>query len=250
MTDRVILDISGADRLSFLQGLITNDVDKSGEGQLSYGALLTPQGKLISDFLYWKEGDSVYLDVAAAQADMLEARLAMYRLRADVTIARTLLLVRRGTGPMPEGAMADPRSPALGWRAYGTEAGDDGTDWDRVRVAELIPEGGRDIGPETYILEAGFERLGGVDFKKGCYVGQEVTARMKHKTSLRKGLVRVVVDGPAAEGTPITADGKPIGEIKTRAGDAAIAYLRLDRADRPMTAGDAKVALSAGPRLC
>ena len=98
-----------------------------------------------------------------------------------------------------------------------------------------------ELTPDTFILEVGFEALNGVDFRKGCYVGQEVTARMKHKTTLRKGLAQVDVSGDAAPGTEIKAEGKPAGTLLSRAGDAAIAYLRFDRAKGPMQAGAAEV---------
>ena len=116
-------------------------------------------------------------------------------------------------------------------------------DWDAIRVAHLIPETGIELIPnDSYLLECGFERLHGVDFRKGCYVGQEVTARMKHKTELRKGLVRVQVDGAAPVGTEIvTADGKPAGTLFTQSGGQAIAHLRLDRAEGEMRAGEAVV---------
>ena len=105
-----------------------------------------------------------------------------------------------------------------------------------------VPASGAELTPDTFILEAGFDRLNGVDFKKGCFVGQEVTARMKHKTELRKGYVTVAVDGDAQPGTEILTDaGRPAGMLHTRAGDRAIAYLRFDRAEGPMTAGDATV---------
>jgi len=112
-------------------------------------------------------------------------------------------------------------------------------DWDALRTAHLIPETGVELTPDTYILEAGFERLNGVDFKKGCYVGQEIVARMKHKTELKKGLARVSIDGAAASGDAITADGKPVGTLHTVAGQQGIAYLRFDRATGDMRAGDA-----------
>ncbi len=104
-----------------------------------------------------------------------------------------------------------------------------------------MPEAGIELTPDTFILEVGFERLNGVDFRKGCYVGQEVTARMKHKTELRKGLAKVRVDGAAAPGTDLTAEGKPAGTLFTRSGDEAIAYLRFDRAKGTLNAGDAVV---------
>ncbi len=240
MTERAILKITGTDREHFLQGLITNDLAKAGDG-LIYAALLTPQGKYLADFFVLAEPEAILIDVDAALAPALAQRLAMYRLRADVQITPTDLGVSRGTGPAPDGSHPDPRHPALGWRLYGPGATDDGTDWDALRVAHLIPQSGIELTPESYILEAGFERLNGVDFRKGCYVGQEVTARMKHKTELKKGLARVRVEGPAACGDPILSDGREIGQVLTRAGDRAIAYLRLDRAGGEMRAGAARV---------
>lgn len=240
MTERVVLAITGADRESFLQGLVSNDVRKA-KGGLVYAALLTPQGKYIADFFLHDDGQRMLVDVARPLAAALAQRLTMYKLRADVTIAATELVVSRGTGPAPEGALADPRHAALGWRAYGDSDISDDTDWDALRVAHLVPETGIELDAETYILEVGFERLHGVDFRKGCYVGQEVTARMKHKTELRKGLALVEVTGEAAPGTPIMAGEREAGTLLTRAGDRAIAYLRFDRAGDDMAAGDAKV---------
>ena len=238
---RKVLRISGGDARTFLQGLVTNDVGRLDAGPV-YAAMLTPQGKYLADFLLLAEhAEAVLLDVDAALAPMLMQRLAMYRLRADVTIAETDLRVRRGTGPAPDGAVIDPRHPALGWRLYGEASGDDGTDWDALRVAHGIPETGVELTPDTYILEAGFERLHGVDFRKGCYVGQEVTARMKHKTELKKGLVTVAIEGAAPVGTEITAGGKPAGTLFTQSDGRAIAYLRFDRMAEDMHAGAARV---------
>ena len=242
MTQRTVLAVAGADRRKFLQDLITNDIARADEGGIVYAALLTPQGKLIADFFVVAEPERYLIDVATPLAPTLFQRLSMYRLRSDVTIDETGLSVRMGLADAPEGALTDPRDPALGWRMYGSDSGGD-IDWDALRVANMIPESGRELGPETYILEMGFERLGGVDFRKGCYVGQEVTARMKHKTALRKGLARVRVEGDAEEGAEITADGRAIGTLHTRAGHEALAYLRFDRAGGEMRAGDAVVTL-------
>lgn len=236
---RTILRLTGSDTRDFLQGLVTNDVGRLDRDGIVYAALLTPQGKYIADFFLVTEGEAVLLDVASDLAPMLGQRLSMYKLRADVRIEETELQVKRGTGTPPAGAVADPRHPALGWRLYGAEGGDDGTDFDALRVKHLIPETGAELTPDTFILETGFDRINGVDFRKGCYVGQEVTARMRHKTELRKGLARVAVAGDAAPGAEITADGKPAGVLHTRAGDEAIAYLRYDRASGQMQAGDA-----------
>jgi folate-binding protein YgfZ len=244
---RTILRIGGADRVGFLQGLVTSDMKGLKDG-LVYAAILSPQGKYLADFFLKDEGEAILLDADAGQAPGLAQRLAMYRLRAAVTIEDSGLSVRRGTGPAPAGALPDPRHPDLGWRLYGAEAGDDGTDFDAIRVAHCIPEAGVELIPnETFILEAGFERLHGVDFRKGCYVGQEVTARMKHKTELRKGLATVEVEGAAPAGTPLaTAEGKEAGTLYTQSGGRGIAYLRFDRATGPLRAGDATVRLARG----
>ncbi|AUJ64672.1 folate-binding protein YgfZ [Aestuarium zhoushanense] len=240
MTDRTILAVTGSDRVKFLHGLTTNDLRTPIEG-IAYAALLTPQGKYLADFFMVGQADRILIDVATPLAAGLMQRLTMYRLRADVQIAATDLQVKRGTGDAPEGSLTDPRDAALGWRLYGAEGGDDGTDWAALRIEHLIPETGVELGPDSYILEQGFDRLHGVDFKKGCYVGQEVTARMKHKTELKKGLVRVLVDGAAEAGTPIMAGDKVAGVLHTVSGGKGIAYLRFDRADGEMTAGEAKV---------
>ena len=118
----------------------------------------------------------------------------------------------------------------------------DTTDWDALRVAHVIPETGIELTPDTYILEAGFERLNGIDFRKGCYVGQEIAARMKHKTELKKGLAQVAVSGTVSAvpvGTPITAEGKTVGTLYTQSGVFGLAHLRFDRAMGAMQAGPA-----------
>ena len=236
MTRRIIR-ITGEDRIDFLQGLVTNDVTKAPV----WAAILTPQGKYLADFLIVPDGDALLIDVHADLADDLIRRLSMYRLRSKVQIEPTDMTVARGTGPVPDGAITDPRHDALGWRLYGGQ-GDDGTDFDAIRVQHTIPETLVELIPnDTYILEVGFDRLHGVDFRKGCYVGQEVTARMKHKTELRKGLQTVRIEGNAPAGTPITRDGKEVGTIYTSSGDRAIAYLRFDRVGEGMMAGDARV---------
>lgn len=241
MTDRTVLSLTGPDRMGFLQGLITNDVLRA-QDRIIYAAMLTPQGKYLADFFVIGRTDDLLIDVASPLAGMLAQRLTMYKLRAQVQIAATDLLVSRGVGPAPAGALNDPRHPALGWRLYSPETLPDSTDWDAERVAHCIPETGIELTPDSYILESGFEALQGVDFKKGCYVGQEVTARMKHKTELKKGLVTVGVTGPADPGTEITSDGKPAGTLFTRSGNRAIAYLRFDRTGQ-MLAGQAVVTL-------
>ncbi|MBT2130030.1 YgfZ/GcvT domain-containing protein [Aliiroseovarius lamellibrachiae] len=242
-TDRTVLCLTGADRTEFLQGLITNDIKGLSDGML-YAAMLTPQGKYLADFFLIATDDGILLDVHSSLAPGLTQRLTMYKLRADVQISATDIVPARGLSETPEGAFPDPRHPDMGWRAYDGRPSEQG-DFDAVRVAHVIPETGIELSSESYILEAGFERLHGVDFRKGCYVGQEVTARMKHKTELRKGLVQVRISGHAPVGTEITASGKPAGTLFTQSGGLAIAYLRFDRASGEMMAGDAKVSWPA-----
>ncbi|SMO88368.1 YgfZ/GcvT domain-containing protein [Paracoccus laeviglucosivorans] len=235
---RRILAVSGEDRVEFLQGLVTNKV-----GELpAWAALLTPQGKYLADFLVVPDGGRLLIDVDARLADDLMRRLSMYKLRSKVTIEANDLTVARGIGDMPDAAIIDPRHEALGWRLYGGD-GDDGSDWDAIRVEHCIPESLIELIPnETFILEAGFERLHGVDFRKGCYVGQEVTARMKHKTELKKGLVTLGIDGAAPVGTPILLpDGREAGVLFTQSGGRAIAHMRFDRMVDGLTAGDARI---------
>ena len=186
---RRIIDISGTDARSFLQGLVTNDLGKLDQG-LVYAALLTPQGKYMADFFLLAQGDSILLDADESLGDMLMQRLGMYRLRADVQLAESDLRVRRGTGEAPEGALADPRHPALGWRLYGSDAGDDGSDFDAIRVAHCIPEtgsapmgteitgGGKPVG--TLHTQAGSQAIAYLRFDraKGDMQAQEATVRL------------------------------------------------------------------------
>lgn len=243
MQSRKVFRLSGTDARKFLQGLVTNDVKKLDHG-LVYAAMLTPQGKYICDFFLVPEGEHILLDAPAQNADALIKRLSMYRLRADVAIEETSLIVSQGIASKPKGAFDDPRHSALGWRLYGSEDHSEDVDWTAIRVAHCIPEHGLELTPDTFILEASYERLNGVDFRKGCYVGQEVTARMKHKTELRKGYATVSVSHEVPFGTMIqNEDGKEVGQVCSQSGGEAIAYLRFDRTQGNMNAGDATITL-------
>ncbi|MEM0921823.1 MAG: folate-binding protein [Pseudomonadota bacterium] len=253
---RAVLRMAGGDARAVLQDVVTNDVTRIESGPV-YAALLTPQGKYLFDFMLLADSDGILIDTAAERAAALAMRLKMYALRRDVKLSEASeitvsLLWSEEDAEAPEipGAhvLADPRAPGLGFRVYATEPpqlaqGGDRAAYDARRVALAVPESGVELVPEdTYILEAGFERLNGVDFRKGCYVGQEVTARMKHKTELRKGLVQVAVDGSAPPGTALeTAQGRPAGRLFTQADGRGLAHLRFDRAVEALTAGEAVV---------
>ena len=255
--ERTVLRMAGADVRDVLQNVVTNDLDRLAPGRAVYAALLTPQGKYLFDFLLVEGPDGALLiDIAADGAEALAQRLRMYCMRRDaaVTGEAGLGVALVWGGPAPEGELVvpDPRAAALGWRIYAadpaaalaaTGAGlADRAAYDALRIAHMVPASGIELVPnETYILEAGFEALNGVDFRKGCYVGQEVTARMRHKTVLKKRLVRVRVEGEAAPGTPVTAGGKPAGTLFSQSGGRGLAHLRLDRAEGVLEAGDAKV---------
>lgn len=241
--DRKVFAMTGADALPFLQGMVSNDVLPLAKGPgIVWAALLTPQGKYLADFFVVNTGEALLLDIKDSLAETTMRRLSMYKLRADVAFQPAPLTVTRGLGPPPKGALTDPRHPALGWRTYGAPGASPTIDWESIRIEHLIPETGIELIPnESYLLENGFERLNGVNFRKGCYVGQEVTARMKHKTELRKGLVRVAIEGAAPIGTQITAQDRAVGQIFTQSGGKALAYLRLDQALGPMQAGSAQL---------
>ncbi len=256
-TDRRVLNVDGADARTFLQGLVTNDLARLEKTPILYAALLSPQGKYLFDFFITSSAGGYLLDVAASRADALLARLTMYRLRAAVTVTASDLAVILSDGPLCDTSHPDPRDPALGWRSLTADPETvlhgidplDPEDLLRLRIRLGIPETGAELlADESYILEMDFERLNGVDFKKGCYVGQEVTARMKHKTSLRKGLARVTVEGPSPQpGTVLMAGDREAGILHSIAGDSALAWLRFDRAEGEMTAGDARVRRSEEP---
>ena len=237
-SDRKVFCLSGRDTKNFLQDLITNHIAKAEDG-LSYAALLGPQGKFLFDFFLFTKDDDIFLDCAADQADALNQRLMTYRLRRSVDITPTDLIVTCGLETGPDGAMADPRNPEMGWRYYGAAIDAETVDWAARRIRLGIPETGYELLADSYILEMRFEALNGVDFRKGCYIGQEITARMKHKTQLRKGLARASLSKEVPLHTPITSEGKEIGFVCSQAAGQALIYLRFEKAAGALNAGDA-----------
>ena len=245
MCDRMILCISGPDAKSFLQNLVTNDVAKL-KNNIIYAALLTPQGKLFSDFFLVDSNQGILIDVHSKVGDSLLKTLNLYKLRAEIKIEKTDLKVSTGVDNKPPKAFDDPRHPKMGWRYYGSEdLSQKNIDWEKLRVQNLVPEFGKELSSDSYILEYGFERLNGVDFKKGCYVGQEVTARMKHKSKLRKGLTILETAEKVPFDTPISVNDKMIGKVLSSSDNQALAYLRFDFASQDMRAGKVKITYHA-----
>ncbi len=254
LPDRGIVSVSGADSETFLDNLLTSSVEKLAEGEARFGALLTPQGKIIVDGLVVKTADGFLIDCPRALAQDLARRLGFYKLRAKVEIANRTedyaVLTYWAEAHAPKGAgigFVDPRLVGLGERLIVPvnavpEVTASHALYDAHRVALGVPEGGRDFAyGDAFPHEADMDQLHGVDFHKGCYVGQEVVSRMQHRGSARTRTVPVrFVDGVVpVEGSDAVAGGKVLGRIgSTDTGGQALALLRLDRASDAIAAGE------------
>jgi folate-binding protein YgfZ len=274
LPDRNIVKVSGADARRFLNGLLTADIETMTEATPRYAALLTPQGKIVVDLLVAQsaDADGVYflLDCERTLVGTLVAKLSFYKLRAKVTVENlaatagalalwnAALASARNPGPP---WFADPRLDALGWRAIASpgRAADmvraqgaelvDAAAYEAHRIELGVPRGGRDFAyGDAFPHEADMDRLNGIDFGKGCYVGQEVVSRMQHRGAVRSRVVPVILDGVApAAGTPVLAGEKTVGAMGSAAGGRGLALLRLDRvadataAGIPLLAGEARL---------
>ncbi|HEY5048613.1 MAG TPA: hypothetical protein VII49_11410 [Rhizomicrobium sp.] len=247
LDNRGILAVSGPDATDFLQGLITNDVRTITNGSAIYAALLTPQGKILIDFLVALHAGTFLLDCWAGAAESLAKRLALYKLRSKVLIERRddlMVLAGWDGAASPERCFSDPRLPALGWRAVAPRGEMPATISGEVYLAHRldcgVPEG-EDFGQDKiFALDAGLDELHGVSFGKGCYVGQELTARMKHRgTARRRVLPIAAIDGSAIGGPeiPVSAGTLDIGTIIAAYGSRGFALVRLDRLADAGTAG-------------
>ncbi len=257
LDDRAIIAVTGPEARPFLQGLITNDIETVAPTRAIYAALLTPQGKILFDFLIAEGDGALLLDCARASRDALAKRLSMYKLRAKVTIEPRgqLEVLAEWDGAQAKYAVTydDPRLAALGRRAIGAQGEMPGTVLDaaayHARRLELgVPEGTEFGSDKMFALDADLDELHAIAFDKGCYVGQELTARMKHRGTARKRLLPVESSSGAAlpaRDTPLTAAGKEIGEIAAAHGARGFALIRLDRLEEagavPVLAGDAAV---------
>ncbi len=277
LPERGLLAVGGPDRSAFLQGLVSNDVGKVAPARAIYAALLTAQGKYLHDFFIAERDGAFLLDGEAARLSDLQRRLSLYKLRAKVTVAPAdpglAILVAFGPGaldtlslPHEAGAAApfagglayvDPRLPALGARLVLPRdtaaealraAGFTQTEfaaYDRLRLEAGAPDGSRDLVIEkSILLESGFEELNGVDWQKGCYIGQELTARTKYRGLIKKRLMPVRVEGAMpAPGSIIRRNGEEVGEIRSGQDGIALALLRLEAvaAAGDLRAGDSAI---------
>jgi len=277
LPDRSVLEITGADRVTYLNGLVSNDVAQASAGRAIWAALLTPQGKYLADFFVFTEGARLLLDCAAEQASLLAQRLGRFRLRADVRIVPLEMAVYAGWGAaaVPPGIAApDPRLQAAGWRALSnTPIATTAThaQWDAHRLALGLPDGARDLEVDkSVLLEAGFDELNGISWTKGCYMGQELTARTRYRGLLKRRLLPVRGDAPLPPpGTPVlavdgdladagavagiapSAAGREVGVLRSSNGTLGLALLRLDSLNMALRANSqaVRVDLPAWVRL-
>ncbi|MGH6726985.1 MAG: YgfZ/GcvT domain-containing protein [Pseudolabrys sp.] len=261
LPERGIVKVAGEDARRFLNGLATNDIGEVRPGQARYAALLTPQGKIVVDFIAAEaepeDGGGFFLDCPRALSGMLVEKLDFYKLRAKVTVADlsetlAVMAVCGGAGLSEYGlSYADPRLPALGTRTIlplkvvaeaAADLGATLTDaeaYDTHRIALGVPRGGMDFAyGDTFPHEADMDQLAGVDFNKGCYVGQEVVSRVEHRASARNRLLPVAYDEFApSSGLPIMAGEKQVGVLASTAKGRGLAMLRLDRVADALAAG-------------
>lgn len=234
LTDRTVLRASGQDRVTFLQGLVSNDVAAASPDRLVWAGFLTPQGRYLSDFFIQHDADSLLLDVPAEHADFLRTRLSRFRLRADVQIEATDLTVEAlWDGETVPGALPDPRLEEAGLRRLVPRASvtpePSIESYHAHRIGLGLPDPSDCESEKTLLIEANFDWLNGISFQKGCYMGQELTARTHYRGLVKKRLVPVRGDaGLPPSGTILKIDGRDIGQMCSSAGTRGLAFLRRE----------------------
>ena len=245
LDSRALISVAGEDWAGFLQGLITQDVETLKDGEMRFGALLTPQGRLLYDMFVLGEAQGCRLDVAAEHRAAIMQRLMIYRLRAKVVIeADETPVFAAWPASTDAGGRMDPRLPELGVRIYESDPtpNTDEAAYEVHRLACGVP-GPADWGSDrTYPIEANFDLLNGIDFKKGCFVGQETTSRMKRRGQIKSRMAPLTLSGPAAE-TEVLNGTLRAGEVTSVIGDRAMALLRLDRIVGDLALGEVRVSV-------
>lgn len=244
LPDRSFVRIAGPDAEHFLQNLITTDLGALSADELRPGALLTPQGKILFDFLISREDGGFLVDIRSDQREAFVKRMTMYKLRAAVTIEALTETGATVTWGEPGQGVADHRF-ALGGTEVRRQPGQIGQagereGYDALRILHAVPESGADYPlSDAFPHDVLFDKSGGVSFRKGCYVGQEVVSRMQHRSTARRRVVIVSAETALpASGTEISIGGKSIGTLGTVAGERGLAIVRIDKAGEAMTAGD------------
>jgi folate-binding protein YgfZ len=253
LPDRGVVEVTGEDRVTFLQGLVSNDVTAAAPGRAVWAALLTPQGKWLADFFILAEDSRLLLDCVRDQAAQVATSLSRFRLRAKVALrdasGEFAVHAAWGGATPPAGVVAapDPRLPEAGWRVLATSplaADAEAAAYDLHRLALGLPEAGDLEVQKSVLLEGGFDELSGVSWSKGCYMGQELTARTKYRGLLKKRLFPVAVEGPLpAPGTPVMQDGAEVGEMRTGRDGLGMALLRIEAAEAggPFACAEARI---------
>jgi hypothetical protein len=248
LPERGVIAVEGEDRVAFLQGLVSNDMERVRPGQAVWTALLTAQGKWLADFFVFTDGGMLLLDCESTQIPMLIQRLSRYRLRMKANLRSVPDLRVYVTWPIRPNvggiASPDPRLPNFAWRILSTEPLLDNAtpdDWDQYRLEAGLPDGSKDLESDrSVLLEAGFDELGGVSWSKGCYMGQELTARTKYRGLVKRRLVPVIVDGSLPPvGTVVLKDGVDVGTMRSGRNGIGLASLRLDAFGGPLRCGQA-----------
>lgn len=238
LSSRALIAVTGPDARPFLHNLLTQDVETIAPGELRFGALLSPPGRLLFDLFILGAEDGVLLDVAADRRDALIQRLSMYKLRAKVEIAADDGPVHAGWPIPEEGFIDDPRTPALGGRLYGEAAADANEDeYNHHRLAVGVPDPTTDAPQDkTYPIEADFDLLNGIDFRKGCFIGQETTSRMKRRGTIKNRMMPLTFDGAPFEfGAEVLNGELRAGQVLSGQDGVVMALLRIDRLDGDLT---------------
>jgi hypothetical protein len=240
LPDRALVRVEGSDWRPFLHNLLTNDIEGLEPGRLRFTALLTPQGRLLHDLFVLAGEAGALLDVAAPGREALIKRLTLYRLRAKVLIEAVEGSVAVAWGAAPPGPAwaADPRLSEMGWRALGYDGPLEATpdDYDLHRLTLGVPDSARDASESTYPIEANFDLLNGIDFKKGCFIGQETTSRMKRRGAVKTRMAPIAYAKPPAQGAEILNGDLRAGVVLSTRADRGMALLRLDRIGENLTA--------------